>query len=91
MEKNITVAIQGIRGSYHHVAVEKFFGQDAEYVECATFKQVPEALEKGQADYGVMAIENSIAGSLLQNHKDTAQHNHQSYKVQLHFEYLSSL
>ena len=69
MEKNITVAIQGIRGSYHHVAVEKFFGQDAEFVECATFKQVPEALEKGEADYGVMAIENSIAGSLLQNHK----------------------
>ena len=61
MEKNITVAIQGIRGSYHHVAVEKFFGQDAEFVECATFKQVPEALEKGEADYGVMAIEMEAA------------------------------
>ena len=69
MEKNITVAIQGIRGSYHHVAVEKYFGVEADFVECVHFKQVPQAIEQARADYGVMAIENSIAGSLLQNHK----------------------
>ena len=69
MEKHLTVAIQGIRGSYHHVAVEKYFGVETDFVECVHFKQVPEAIEEGRADYGVMAIENSIAGSLLQNHK----------------------
>ncbi len=69
MEKNLTVAIQGIRGSYHHVAVEKYFGVEADFVECVNFKGVPLAIEEGRADYGVMAIENSIAGSLLQNHK----------------------
>ena len=69
MERNLTIAIQGIRGSYHHVAVEKYFGQEADFVECATFKEVPLAIENGVADYGIMAIENSIAGSLLQNHK----------------------
>ena len=69
MDKSLCVAIQGIRGSYHHVAVEKFFGRETDFVECAVFKDVPEAIENGKADYGVMAIENSIAGSLLQNHK----------------------
>ncbi|MDD4819987.1 MAG: prephenate dehydratase [Flavobacteriales bacterium] len=69
MEKILTIAIQGIKGSYHHVAVEKYFGREADFVECATFKEVPQAIEDGVADFGVMAIENSIAGSLLQNHK----------------------
>lgn len=69
MEKHLTVAIQGIRGSYHHVAVEKYFGREADFVECVNFKHVPQAIEQGRADYGIMAIENSIAGSLLQNHK----------------------
>ena len=48
MDKHITVAIQGIRGSYHHVAVEKYFGRDADFVECATFKQVPRLLKTGR-------------------------------------------
>lgn len=68
MERKLTVAIQGIRGSYHHVAVEKYFGVETDFVECVHFKQVPQAIDQTRADYGVMAIENSIAGSLLQNH-----------------------
>lgn len=47
MEKHLTVAIQGIRGSYHHVAVEKYFGVETDFVECVHFKQVPEAIEEG--------------------------------------------
>lgn len=48
MEKHLTVAIQGIRGSYHHVAVEKYFGVETDFVECVHFKQVPEAIEEGR-------------------------------------------
>ena len=61
MEKHLTVAIQGIRGSYHHVAVEKYFGREADFVECVNFKHVPQAIEQGRADYGIMAIENCWA------------------------------
>jgi len=63
------VAIQGIKGSYHHQATKMFFGEEIELIECNNFKEIPNFLEIGIADFGVMAIENSIAGSLLQNYK----------------------
>ncbi|RVU02576.1 prephenate dehydratase [Mucilaginibacter limnophilus] len=62
------VAIQGIRASFHEEAAFRYFGEDIETVECNTFKQTFEALKNGQADYVVMAIENSIAGSILPNY-----------------------
>jgi prephenate dehydratase len=62
------VAIQGIRASFHEEAAFKFFGEDIHTVECNSFKQTFEALEKREADYVVMAIENSIAGSILPNY-----------------------
>jgi prephenate dehydratase len=62
------VAIQGIRASFHEEAAFKYFGGDIDTVECNSFKQTFEALEKGEADYVVMAIENSIAGSILPNY-----------------------
>jgi prephenate dehydratase len=62
------VAIQGIRASFHEEAAFKYFGQDIETIECNSFKQTFEALEKDEADYVVMAIENSIAGSILPNY-----------------------
>ena len=46
-----------------------FFDEDVELVECNSFKEIPNFIEIGVADFGVMAIENSIAGSLLQNYK----------------------
>lgn len=62
------VAIQGTRASFHEEAAYKYFGEDIEIVECVTFKQTCEAIKKDDADYAVMAIENSIAGSLLPNY-----------------------
>lgn len=62
------VAIQGIRASFHEEAALKFFGDDIETIECSSFKQTCEALKSKKADYVVMAIENSIAGSLLPNY-----------------------
>jgi len=62
------VAIQGIRASFHEEAAFKYFGENIETIECNSFKQTFEALEKKEADYVVMAIENSIAGSILPNY-----------------------
>jgi prephenate dehydratase len=63
------VSIQGYEGSFHQVAARQFFGKDVEVIPCATFRDVIRIAEKKtQAEGGVMAIENSIAGSILPNY-----------------------
>src|SRR6201994_4111690 len=62
------VAIQGIRASFHEEAAFRFFGEDIETIECTSFKHTFDALQADKADYIVMAIENSIAGSILPNY-----------------------
>src|SRR5574338_1562538 len=63
------IAIQGYEGSFHQEAAQCFFGKDVQVVPCATFKDVIKiAGNKTESDGGVMAIENSIAGSILPNY-----------------------
>ena len=63
------IAIQGIAGSFHEDAARKYFGdEEIEVVECRSFQQVCEFIDTDKVDIAVMAIENSIAGSLLQNY-----------------------
>ncbi len=69
------VAIQGIKASFHEEAAFKFFGEDIETIECNSFKQTFQKLSSGEADYVVMAIENSIAGSLLPNYSLLREYN----------------
>ena len=59
------VAIQGYAGSFHHIAAQQYEGSAVEILPCDTFRAVARAVERGEVDYGVMAIENSIAGSIL--------------------------
>jgi len=66
--ENLRVAIQGIRASFHEEAALKYFGENIQTIECNSFKQTFEALKNKNADYVVMAIENSIAGSILPNY-----------------------
>jgi prephenate dehydratase len=66
--KKPRVAIQGIRASFHEEAAFRYFGEDITTIECNSFKQTFETLKNGDADYVVMAIENSIAGSILPNY-----------------------
>ncbi len=62
-------AIQGYEGSFHQMAAQQFFGKDVEVLPCATFRDVIKiASNKKESDGGVMAIENSIAGSILANY-----------------------
>jgi prephenate dehydratase len=68
-EKGCKVSIQGFEGSFHQEAARKFFGKRAEVICCATFREVVKIAEnKKESDGGVMAIENSIAGSILPNY-----------------------
>ena len=63
------IAIQGYEGSFHQEAARHFFGKDVEAVPCATFRDVIKvASGRKESDGGVMAIENSIAGSILPNY-----------------------
>lgn len=63
------VSIQGYEGSFHQVAAQLFFGKTVEVVTCNTFKEVLKiAGNKKESDGGIMAIENSIAGSILPNY-----------------------
>lgn len=63
------MSIQGFEGSFHQVAARQYFGKDVEVITCATFKEVVKiASAKKESDGGLMAIENSIAGSILPNY-----------------------
>lgn len=62
------IAIQGVKASFHEEAAYKYFGKDIETIECDSFKKTCDMLKQGKADYVVMAIENSIAGSILPNY-----------------------
>lgn len=62
------VAIQGIEASFHDVAARKYFNEPIESVPCNSFRLSCEKMVNGEADYCVMAIENSIAGSILTNY-----------------------
>lgn len=67
MEKRI--AIQGYEGSFHQVAAQLIFGKGLEVIPCATFRDVVKiAGNKKESEGAVMAIENSIAGSILANY-----------------------
>jgi prephenate dehydratase len=62
------IAIQGIAGSFHEDAARRYFEDEIEVVECKTFTSVCNLIDADEVNFAVMAIENSIAGSLLQNY-----------------------
>jgi prephenate dehydratase len=64
----LKIAIQGIKGSNHHQVARDFFGDDIDLVECFSFDELVTQTLTGRADKAVMAIENSIAGSIIPNY-----------------------
>ena len=72
----IKIAIQGTLGSFHDIAAHKYFeGEEIELICCATFEEVFNAVQKDSKVIGLAAIENTIAGSLLQNYELLKQSN----------------
>lgn len=64
----MNVAIQGIKGSFHHLVANEYFGESITIEECLTFSEMPELLKTNVVDAAVMAIENSNIGDILSNY-----------------------
>ncbi|WP_294538489.1 prephenate dehydratase [uncultured Bacteroides sp.] len=64
------IAIQGTKGSYHDIAAHRYFeGEEIELICCASFEEVFASIRKDSQVIGMLAIENTIAGSLLHNNE----------------------
>ena len=63
-----TVAIQGVKGSFHHIVSQEFFNTPVDVIECMTFDKVVDDLISKACDAAIMALENSIAGSIIPNY-----------------------
>jgi prephenate dehydratase len=68
-QKHLRIAIQGGYGAFHEIAATRYFNDsNIEIMPNNTFKDLMKSLHKRQADFGIMAIENSLAGSILPNY-----------------------
>jgi len=63
-----SVAIQGIKGSFHHIVSQEYFDDTIDVLECLTFDRVVSSLIDKETDAVIMALENSIAGSIIPNY-----------------------
>ena len=68
MEKKQKIAIQGNQGSFHHVVARQYFKSEFSLIVCHTFEDTVMSLLNNVADLAVMALENSIAGSIIPNY-----------------------
>lgn len=62
-----TIAIQGVKGAFHEQAALNLFGSNISILPCITFKELVEKVCKNIAEEGVMAIENTISGTIIAN------------------------
>ena len=62
------VAIQGYEGSFHDIVAKEFFSNNIDTIECNTFELFFETIKAENIQYGVMAIENSIVGTIIHNY-----------------------
>lgn len=63
-----SVAIQGIIGSFHHIVSQEYFGDSITVLEFLSFDKVVDSVLKKESDAAIMAIENSIVGSIIPNY-----------------------
>jgi prephenate dehydratase len=68
METAVTIAIQGIKGSFHHQVAGEYFSEQHALEECMSFETLVKSLNSNKAQKAVMALENSIAGSIIPNY-----------------------
>ena len=67
-KRDVRVVFQGVEGAYSHAAVRMYFGEDADAYHVEKFEDTIRELERGQADYAVLPIENSTAGFVITNY-----------------------
>ena len=63
-----TVGIQGVKGSFHHIVTQQYFKNDVLVTECSSFDKLVHSLISKETEAIVMALENSIAGSIIPNY-----------------------
>jgi prephenate dehydratase len=63
-----SVAIQGVKGSNHYIVSQQYFNNGVDVMECLSFNEVANSLITKKCDAAIMAIENSIAGSIIPNY-----------------------
>ncbi|MBT8267337.1 MAG: prephenate dehydratase [Bacteroidia bacterium] len=63
-----SVAIQGVKGSFHHIVSQNYFDDTIDVLECLSFDSAVDSLITKKCDAVIMAIENSIAGSIIPNY-----------------------
>jgi prephenate dehydratase len=68
------VAFQGIAGAYSEQAIRQFFGSEVESVPCRGLADIFFAVERHDADYGMLAVENAVAGSVNQSYELLLEH-----------------
>lgn len=68
------VAFQGVEGAYSEEALRQFFGAEVEVLPCPRFDDIFIAVERGEADHGVLPIENAVAGSVYQAYDLLLEH-----------------
>ena len=66
--KQKKVAIQGIEGAFHEIAAVNHYGALIDVIPCSSFAELVKTVETQKAEYGMMAIENTVAGSILPNY-----------------------
>lgn len=74
--EGVRVVYQGVEGAYSHAAVQAFFGNQVSSFHVDTWKHAMEAIQKGEAHYAVLPIENSTAGIVQDNYDLLAAYNH---------------
>lgn len=57
------IAYQGVQGSYSSLAAQRYFGMQSVLIGCSTSNEVCERIEKGEVDFGILPIENTVAGT----------------------------
>ena len=69
------IAIQGIKGSFHHQVALEYFQENVQVDECLSFEALIDSLLNNKSEQAVMAIENSIAGAIIPNYALIDKHN----------------
>jgi prephenate dehydratase len=65
----MNIAIQGVLGSFHEIATKRYFAnENIDIIQCNTFNDLFDSIEFKKADVGVVAIENTVAGSIIPNY-----------------------
>ena len=64
----VRVVYQGVEGAYSHAAALQYFGEETELYHVLTFEEAMQEVQEGRADYGVLPIENSTAGAVIDNY-----------------------